>query len=364
MTFPFESLKACLPELEAEATENDRDGSFPAGGLTLIRSLGALSAALPKSLDGCGFGTDPGGATGLLHLLRLTGEASLPLGRLLEGHINAIRLVARYGTPAHLRQLATHIRNGALCGIWVTETTNPVRLVRTEAGLSLEGEKSFASGALHVTHPLITAELPESGTCMLVVPVGNNRQTSSSVVSLSGMRGSGTGRFSFTGFRTTPDAIVGEPGDYLRQPEFSAGAWRGMAVALGGIDRLVTLLRAQLVTRGRDSNPYQRARIGEALIARETAALWTRKAALVADDDTIAPADAAATVNLARIAVERAGLDVLELTQRGLGLSAFIKSNVVERIMRDLATYLRQPAPDETLAEAAAHFTRRDPPRS
>ncbi|NHN83319.1 acyl-CoA dehydrogenase [Acetobacter musti] len=363
MNFPFESLKACLPELEAEASENDRDGSFPVAGLALIRSFGALSAALPKSLDGCGFGTDPGGATALMQLLRLTGEASLPLGRLLEGHINAIRLVARYGTPSQLRQLATHIRDGALCGIWVTETTNPVHILRNGTTLTLEGEKAFASGALHVTHPLITAETPDGETRMLIVPVDKNRKAAASIGGLCGMRGSGTGRFDFTGIGISPEAIIGAPGDYLRQPEFSAGAWRGMAVALGGIDRLVTLLRAQLIARGRDTNPYQRARIGEALIARETAALWTCKAALVSDDDVIPPADIAGTVNLARMAVERAGLDVIELTQRGLGLAAFIRTNVVERIMRDLATYLRQPAPDETLAEAAATFIRRDLPQ-
>jgi hypothetical protein len=33
--------------------------------------------------------------------------------------------------------------------------------------------------------------------------------------------------------------------------------------------------------------------------------------------------------------------------------------NPVERICRDLGTYLRQPAPDEVLTEAAAYFARR-----
>jgi hypothetical protein len=34
----------------------------------------------------------------------------------------------------------------------------------------------------------------------------------------------------------------------------------------------------------------------------------------------------------------------------------------VERICRDLATYLRQPVPDETLTEAAAWFMDHDLP--
>jgi hypothetical protein len=63
-------------------------------------------------------------------------------------------------------------------------------------------------------------------------------------------------------------------------------------------------------------------------------------------------------VGLARIAVETACLDAMRLVQRSLGLSAFRHGNPVERICRDLGTYLRQPAPDAVLTEAAAHFAR------
>jgi len=44
------------------------------------------------------------------------------------------------------------------------------------------------------------------------------------------------------------------------------------------------------------------------------------------------------------------------MVQRTLGLAAFLQTNPVERLMRDLATYLRQPAADEALTEAAARF--------
>ena len=70
--------------------------------------------------------------------------------------------------------------------------------------------------------------------------------------------------------------------------------------------------------------------------------------------DRLPPDEVAATVNLARIAVEHAALDAMRLVARSLGLSAFVAPDPIERIGRDLATYLRQPAPDETLTEAAA----------
>jgi hypothetical protein len=61
-------------------------------------------------------------------------------------------------------------------------------------------------------------------------------------------------------------------------------------------------------------------------------------------------------VVLGRIAVETACLDAMQLIQRSLGLSSFRQGTPVERICRDLSTYLRQPAPDEVLTEAAAWF--------
>ena len=60
--------------------------------------------------------------------------------------------------------------------------------------------------------------------------------------------------------------------------------------------------------------------------------------------------------------MEAAGLDIIRLVQRSLGLTAFRAGTLIELLLRDLATYLRQPAPDIILDEAAAHFTTRDLP--
>ncbi len=54
------------------------------------------------------------------------------------------------------------------------------------------------------------------------------------------------------------------------------------------------------------------------------------------------------------LAVERAGLDLMQLAQRSIGLQSFMRPNPIERVSRDLATYLRQPAPDRALTSAAA----------
>ena len=161
-----------------------------------------------------------------------------------------------------------------------------------------------------------------------------------------------------------PTAKIGAAGDYLCQPDFSAGAWRTSAVTLGGMEALVAEMRGQLVKRERHGDPYQRERVGKALIAQETARFWVGRAAIFGEAHDGDANDIASTVNLARIAVETACLDVLRIAQRALGLAAFRQGELAELLLRDLATYLRQPAPDETLAEAAAHFMQRAVPET
>ncbi len=53
---------------------------------------------------------------------------------------------------------------------------------------------------------------------------------------------------------------------------------------------------------------------------------------------------------------------MITLAQRSIGLAGFLESHPLERLMRDLATYLRQPAPDFALTGMAAHALAADEP--
>jgi alkylation response protein AidB-like acyl-CoA dehydrogenase len=191
-----------------------------------------------------------------------------------------------------------------------------------------------------------------------LIPLSLGERAERLDVAPQGMRASLTGRVTFDGLAVSSSSVIGNPGDYIREPVFSGGAWRTSAVTLGGLEALVGEAQRQLIARARHNDPYQQARIGEMLIAQETAYLWTREAALIAEGSALAlSGDTTGYVNLARIAVEAATLDAMRLVQRSLGLAGFLPPNPVERILRDLATYLRQPAPDEALTEAAGWFT-------
>jgi alkylation response protein AidB-like acyl-CoA dehydrogenase len=353
-------LANLVPAMQRRALLLDRSGKFPSEDIDALRTLGAFAAPLPVALGGLGLGTEPEGALTLMQVLRLIGRGSLSVGRLYEAHVNALRLVVRCGTDAQARSAGRDARAGHLFGLWVTDP--PEAPLCLDADCKLRGAKAPCSGAGHATRAVVTARMNSGEERMILVALQPAERADLSGWDSHGMRAAGSGRMTLDGIRVDPDALVGNAGDYLRQPDFSAGAWRTSAVTLGGLEALIAEMRCQLVARGRDRDPHQRARVGEALLAQETARLWVGRAAQLGEANEGNAGDIANTVNLARIAIESACLETIRNVQRALGLAAFRRGELVELLFRDLAMYLRQPAPDETLTEAAAYFMQRELP--
>ncbi len=337
--------------MQARAAGLDRDEAFPDEDIALLHSLGLLTAPLPQTLGGQGAGTEPAGCQLLFGILRTIGQGNMAVGRLFEAHVNAVKLILDYGDAGQVQQTATHVRAGRMYGVWVTDPPGSGLVLREGA---LHGEKGPCSGAGHIPCALVTVET-EAGTRMAAICPGGREQVRPMRGLLQGMRASVNGWVRLDGIRLSLADLIGQPGDYLREPQLSTGAWRTMAVTLGGLDAVVAAVGGQLRTRGHTGSPHQQDRFGALLIAQETARLWTEAAAHCAEDGVQPVADQVAYVNLARIAVEHACLDAMRLAQRSIGFGAFLTTNPLERLLRDLATYLRQPAPDAVLTEAALH---------
>ena len=335
----------------AAAADHDEDGAYPADDVAALHESGLVTAVLPVKTGGTGL-------SGVLlsEVLRSIGSGSLPLGRLFEGHVNALELVLRCGERRQIDMVAEEVGAGKLFGVWNTDDANDLRLVRRRERYRLVGRKILASGAGHIERPLVTAT-DEDGRRLMVLPkLRPSNRADLSGWTAQGMRASATGAVDFTGIEIDPIEILGLAGDYERQPWFSGGAWRFAAVQLGGMERLFDLLRRHLQETNRGRDPHQAARLGESAMAIETARLWVAQAASLTEAPlgSKAPEQLVAYVNLARLAVEAAALDLMQLVQRSVGLRAFLRPNPIERISRDLATYLRQPGPDRALTDAAA----------
>ncbi len=357
------AAEALAPRLAVSAASDRRD--FPEQDIEALRAAGLLAASVPTAAGGAGLGQEPGTLHPLYAVLRAVGRGSLPVGRIYEGHLGALDLINAYGDARQRAAAFADARAGHLFGVWHTDGTRGLRLVPERGRVRIEGDKVFCSGAGGVTRALINGRPPRAkGDWQLaLVPLDETAVTvEPGWWQAEGMRASVSGRADFTGVTLGPGALIGGPGDCVREPLFTAGAVRFCAVWLGGAEALFDAAAATLRRLDRLGDPLQQARLGEAATALETGALWLLGAARLFERG----ADAASQIayaRMARTATERVCLDVLELVDRCLGARGLLPPSPVERIGRDLRLFLRQPGPDAMLT-AAGHFAAARPGRA
>ena len=376
--------RSLVPELQRFAAGSDRHGAYPYAEMQALREAGLLLAPVPTVYGGGGLGWTAGTQHALLTVLRSVGEGSLPAGRLYEGHVNALLLIAHYGTQQQKRRAAEDAASGHLFGVWNTEAGDGVAFeLLTGGGLRLRGAKTFCSGALPawgkndaevqgdggigqlegqpfdysgVTRPLVNGALPGGAWQMTLIPMERAQPpVDPSWWQAEGMRASASARVDFTGVEVGPAGVVGAPGEYMREPQFNGGAIRFAAVHLGGADALLAATVAHLDRLGRLGSDAQRLRLGAMTTAVETGALWLLGAARLAEDPEVPPDDLVAYVRLARCAVELACLEVMEGADRATGAAGIGRPGVLERVGRDLRLYLRQPNPDGALMDGGLY---------
>ena len=252
--------------------------AFPEDEIATLHEQGLIHAPLPPSHGGVGLGTS-GDPLVAMDVLSRIGAGSLSLGRLFEGHLNAVKLVTLYGTPANVGLLAAEADAGRLSGVWMAEDDTPLLLDRRLGRGVLSGRKILASGSGHVRRPLVAARAVD-GSRMLLPCVAEAARVDLSGWVTHGMRSTATGTVDFTGLAVSADEMVGEPGDYMKPRYFRGGAWRVLAVQLGGVDAILRAYADQLRESGRDDDRLQKMRFAEALRAAEDAGgvllLWLR----------------------------------------------------------------------------------------
>ncbi|MDZ4372800.1 MAG: acyl-CoA dehydrogenase family protein [Phenylobacterium sp.] len=322
-----------------DAERHDQDGSFPTQAFEALGAMG-VTKRLPLGR---------GEAMDLLWILAAAGRGDLSVGRILEGHVNVLVLIDRYGSETQRSVSRALLDEGALFGVWNTDAPgNPL----CEAEGALQGAKSFSTGIDGLSHAIVTTTV-DGARQMLLVPLAG-RPVDRTWWRPLGMKASGSHVVDFTGHRIDAGSRLGGPDAYIQQPWFSAGAMRFAAVQVGGMHGVLDTAVQHLQAARRTEDPYQRHRVGVMATAVEGGYGWLRRCAeswTRCETGGAAEAEEAiATVNAARGAVERACLEVLELAERSVGAAGFIAPHPLERRLRDLRTYLRQPNPDGALA--------------
>lgn len=338
-----ETLAAVISRIWQRAEAVDAAAAFPAVDISDLAGCGLIASCV-NLLDASG-----------LPVLSAIGGASLTVGRLFEGHLNAIKLVHRYGNRSAAAILSGEVAAGRISGVWNAEHGGGVTATRVPGGYRLSGGKVHCSGAGTVQRPVITARI-DGETLMLLPDLADPAvRVDLTVWRASGMRGTATGSVDFHGVEVPKGAVIGGPGDYYRSPWFSGGAWRVIAVQLGGLDRIMALHAKRL----RLNDPVARERFAVAAGAHESARLLVAEAARRAETHAAEPEAIDAYVNLARGTFETAALAVIEATRRNVGLSTFIAPDPLDRCLRDLETYLRQPFLDASRDHVATWLAAR-----
>jgi len=354
-----ETIEFCC----TNAAAIDCNGAFPAREFELIAEVGLLSAPLATHLGGLGLGIDASSIPQLLGILTDIGRANLAVGRIYEGHVNALQLIQTFGTPAQIATYARDAHQHKIFGVWNAEAADGVKIFPLGDGkYRLEGAKTFATGCGYVNRPFVNGALPDGTWQMCIVSMDRvATNIDPNWWQPAGMRATASFKVDFTDIILDESELIGKPGDYYRQPWLTAGVVRFAAVQLGGAEALFNGTRQFLQSLGRIKDPYQEQRLGQMAIAIESGYLWLQGAAtqldryapiFAGDPDLTHPAAASlvAYASMVRTAIEHICMDAIQLAERSVGTRGLLPPEPLERVIRDLTLYLRQPAFDIALA--------------
>ena len=364
----FTSATEIAQYCSAHASSIDRHGAFPVEEFKLIAEAGLLTVPLMPQWGGLGLGVNSSLMNEVLLMLRLMGWGNLAVGRIFEGHVNALQLIQTFGSKEQIERYAEDVCDRhKIFGVWNAEANDGVQIVPLDNGqYTLKGSKTFCSGAGYVERPFVNGRLGQDWQ-MCVVPMDQvSTQSNLSGWQPLGMKATASCKIDFSGVELTAMDLIGQPQDYERQPWLSGGAIRFAAVQLGGAEALVDATHYYLKNLGRSNDSYQETRMGQMTIALESGKLWLRGAAdlIAAYDPTFGgslhPSESKSGlnlssehlvnyVNMARTVIEQVCMDIIQLCERSIGTRGLLPPHPMERIIRDLTLYLRQPGFDATL---------------
>lgn len=346
---PSLALDLALELISQSAAE--RDGAprpaFPEQPLRLLEQSGALAATA-----NAGAGSLP--AVVELDLVRRVARADGSVGRIFDGHLNAVeRLVVQAPPELRERELAA-VRAGRLrAGVWGGEPLphegRSATIVTAHEAEYLRGVKTFCSGAGGLDRALVIAKDPADPRPAAVWVDLTDRdrvEIDERWYRGAGLRASASHRVVFHDAPVI--ARFGGPGAIAEQPWFSRDALRTAASWVGIADLAVDSALAELVARP-DRGPLEGLAAGRLITARRTIELWLQAAAEAMDGGG---SDLAVTGVQARVAIAQACVGLLDEAARACGSRPFAAAAGLDRARRDLDLLLLQHRLEPMLARA------------
>jgi hypothetical protein len=262
----------------------------------------------------------------LVEALLALGRTDVPLAKLAESHVDAVRILDQAGAEPV---------TGALYGVWASRSAS-TGLTAVERGPDLEvsGTLRFASGAVLLDRALVPV-WPDAEHHLLLDLDVTGLPTDGSFWRTSAMAPSRTVEIRLERHLVGRDAQRGDVDFYLSRPGFQAGGAGVAACWAGGLARVLDVLRAFHPR----PNPAQQLRFGRIRADLVAAVGAVRSGARLLDDpatDTTAVALEVRTV--VATAVHRALADARLLT----GPTGLALDDAVAHAVPDLELYALQ----------------------
>lgn len=294
---------------------------------------GMSAATVCAALDHLGHVPLPGGGQTAARFgaLRDVAAQDLALVRLVEGHLDAVAILAEAGRPEPV----------GLSGVWAADPPDGrVTARRSEGGgWVLHGTKRWCSGAGALDRTLITAHADDGYRLFDVALDHTGIQIDSARWQAVGMADSATADVACADVALAADSAVGAPGWYLQRPGFWGGGIGVAACWFGGAVGATCALRAAVGRRTDDHHGLAHLGAAESLCAAMQAHLDAAAAAL--DNGLAGPALRRLAWEV-RAAVERLAPEVLDHAVRGIGAGGITGDRAMARRVADLPVYLRQ----------------------
>ncbi|MFF3153240.1 acyl-CoA dehydrogenase [Streptomyces sp. NPDC057910] len=271
-------------------------------------------------------------------------EQDLSLVRLVEGHVDAVAILAELDGPA--------AAPGERWGVWAAEPPGEgLTASLGDGGWVINGRKRYCSGAHSCTHALVTARAGD-GRRLFAVATGLGsgaagcRPVEGSWQAL-GMAASDSADVVFTDVPAIP---VGGVEGYVERPGFQHGGIGVAACWYGGARAVARTLVSTAARRGAD--PLTDAHLGAVDMRLHAAGAVLAQAAAEIDKDP-ADTEGAGRMRSLRVRgfVESVCADVLTHVGRATGAEPLCHNPAHTRRATDLAVYIRQHHGERNLAE-------------
>ena len=336
------TFEAVVAGISAGAGHRDRHPSFPEPPFRQLALSGVLAIPVPDPVRAQGRRTS---FAEEWRVLRAVARADGSVGRILDGHFNGVERVSLLAPePLRSAELAAVAAGELRLGVWGADPIPgegvPARLVSGRGEATLSGVKTFCSGSTGLDRALVLVRGDAPGPPLLAyVDLSSGVEIDTVWFKGAGMRASESHRVIFDG--TPVLAVLGEPGELLREPYFSRDAvrtavtWAGIADAAVG----ATLDVLNAKSGSKEPDDVVSLAAGQMLTAQGTIDRWLAHAASLADED---PASLPEISTRLRQAVAGSCRVILDEAARAVGSHPFAVSGPLDRARRDLELFLLQ----------------------